>query len=417
MTLKKYKVRRLLILCLLEVLVLGGHALHSHLKGEREEEASGEKVLQGTPVVLTPLELRSFERTVTFTGNLEAKSFALVSPRVGGALEDVFVEEGDRVTAHETKLFQTDPLTLEKGLEIARQEHTVAQHAVREKKANLERLQADFAKAEQDYKRGKELLAQHAISTSAFEEYESRYRQGLALIKHAKVLISLTQEQEIQARLHLEIAGKNLQDSLVMAPISGVITERFREPGEMGEIGKPVLRIENLEALEAVGFLPEDYFHEVLPGTTPVRVRVGALELPLQKITYKSPTVDRTLRTFEVKVHLSDPPPGITPGRIAHLEVLLESRTALGVPREALVAKRSGPVLFAAEGGKAREIPVVAGLETEGWVEIRKTAGASNTASDTASEDFLLEEGTPVVTQGQLFLEEGSLLAPVGGDN
>ena len=406
MTLKQHKGWRLLILSLLGMLALGGHALHNHMKGEIKEGVSEDKVLRGTPVVLTPAALHPFERTVMFTGNLEAKSFVLVSPRIGGALEDIFVEEGDAVTAHETKLFQTDPLTLEKGLQIARQEHTVAQHAVREKKANLERLQADFTKAEQDYTRGKELLAQHAISTSAFEEYESRYLQGLALIKHAKVLISLAQEQEIQARLHMDIAAKNLRDSLVMAPISGVVTERFREPGEMGEIGKPVLRIENLEALEVAGFLPEDYFHQVFPGTTPVRIRVGTLKLPLQKITYKSPTVDRTLRTFEVKVHLENPSPGITPGRIAHLEVLLESRTALGVPREALVAKRSGPVLFAAEGTRAREIPVVPGLETEGWVEIRDYSG-----------DFSLGEGSRVITQGQLFLEEGALLAPVGGDN
>jgi len=413
MTLKQHKGWRLLVLCLLGVVALGGHALHSHLRGALEKEAPEDKVLRGTPVVLTPATLRSFERTVTFTGNLEAKSFVLVSPRVGGALEEIFVEEGDAVTAQETKLFQTDPLTLEKGLEIARQEHTVAQHAVREKKAHLERLQADFTKAEQDYKRGKELLAQKAISTSAFEEYESRYLQGLALIKHAKVLIALAQEQEIQARLHMDIAAKNLRDSLVMAPISGVVTERFREPGEMGESGKPVLRIENLEALEVAGFLPEEYFHEVLPGTTPVRVRVGTLELLLQKITYKSPTVDHTLRTFEVKVHLENPPSGVTPGRIAHLEVLLESHTALGVPREALVAKRSGRVLFVAEGERAREIPVVPGLETEGWVEIRETPAAS----EAASRDFSLKEGTSVVTQGQLFLEEGSLLAPVRGDN
>jgi len=403
MTLRQHRGWRLLILCLIGAGILGGHALYSQRK---DKAPSPEDSFRGTPVVLTKAALRPFERIVTLTGNVEARSFALVSPRIAGTLEDIFVDEGDAVKAQETKLFQTDPLTLEKSLKIARQEYTVAQHAVREKQANLERLQADFAKAEQDHKRGKDLLAQHAISTSAFEEYESRYLQGLALIKHAKVLIALTREQEVQARLHLEIAEKNLGDSLVLAPISGVVTERFREPGEMGEVGKPVLRIEDLNALEVAGFLPEEYFHEILPGTTSVRIRVGALELSPQKITYKGPTVDRQLRTFEIKVLLENPPEGITPGRIAHLEVLLENRTALGVPREALVTKRSGPVLFAAEGTRAREIPVIPGLETEGWVEIRESSGK-----------FPLEEGTPIIIQGQLLMEEGTLIAPPGGND
>ncbi|HOO64699.1 MAG TPA: efflux RND transporter periplasmic adaptor subunit [Synergistaceae bacterium] len=400
MTIREHKGWRLLLLCILGAAVLVGHALY----GSREkEETSSPETSRGVPVVFSEAALRPFERKISLAGNLEAKNLSLVAPRIGGALDQIFVDEGDVVKAHETKLFQTDSLTLEKALEIARQEHIVSQHAVREKQANLERLQADFAKAEQDYRRGKKLLEQHAISTSAFEEYESRYLQGQALIKHARVLIALSREQEVQAKLGLEIAEKNLEDSLVLAPIDGIVTARFKEPGEMGEVGKPVLQIEDLHTLEASAFLPEEYYGEILPGTTPVRVGVGNLELPLQKISYKSPRVVQDLRTFEIKVLLGNPPSEITPGRMARLEVLLESRTALGVPREALVEKTSGTVLFVAEKEKtARQLEVLPGLETDGWVEIRSTSG-----------DITLEEGTPVITQGQLYVEEGTPLAPV----
>ena len=399
MTIREHKGWRLVILCVFAAAIFGGHALYS---SRQKEEVSSRENSREVPVVLTPAAVRSFERRIDLTGNLEARNFSLVAPRIGGVLDHIFVEEGDAVEAHKTKLFQTDPRTLEKALEIARQEHLVAQHAVREKRASLERLQADFVKAEQDYKRGKKLLEQHAISTSAFEEYESRYLQSQALIKHARVLIALSKEQEIQAKLGLEIAAKNLEDSLVLAPISGVVTERFREPGEMGEVGKPVLRIEDLRTLELSAFLPEEFYGEILPGITPVRIRVGKLDLPLQKITYKSPRVDENLRTFEIKTILSHPPEEITPGRMAHLEVLLESRTALGVPREALVEKISGPHIFVAPENKARGIAVSPGLETRGWVEIRETSG-----------DFTLREGTPVITQGQLLVEEGTPVSPV----
>ena len=57
------------------------------------------------PVVLTPATQQIFEQRVVVQGNVEAKEFAMVSPRVQGVIEAIFVDEGDSVIANETKLF------------------------------------------------------------------------------------------------------------------------------------------------------------------------------------------------------------------------------------------------------------------------------------------------------------------------
>jgi len=162
------------------------------------------------PVIITPARAMRFERTLAVVGTVEARNYALVSPRIPGPLDAIYVDEGDRVEAGKTRLFQTDALKLQKAVEIARQQHAVARCAVLEKRANLERVAADTRKAELDFGRAKELFAKTVISKSAYDADESTYLQAAAAQKHAQVLIDLAVEQEKQARLALEIAQKDL---------------------------------------------------------------------------------------------------------------------------------------------------------------------------------------------------------------
>ena len=64
------------------------------------------------PVVLTPATLQIFKQRVAVQGNVEAKEFAMISPRVQGIIEAVFVDEGDSVTAGKTRLFKSDAINL-----------------------------------------------------------------------------------------------------------------------------------------------------------------------------------------------------------------------------------------------------------------------------------------------------------------
>ena len=83
-------------------------------------------------VVTTPVTMRHFERSLLVQGNVEAKHFAMVGPRIPGTIEAIDVEEGDPVIAGQTKLFETDAVALEKNVQINRHNLTVAQCARRE---------------------------------------------------------------------------------------------------------------------------------------------------------------------------------------------------------------------------------------------------------------------------------------------
>ena len=157
------------------------------------------------PVVLTPSQLMVFEDLIVVQGNLEAKNFAMVSPRIPGTIEAIYVDEGEMVVAGQAKLFQTDDLKLNKAVEIQEHELEVADFEKREKAAELERVDADLHKTELDFNRYKRLFAKDAVTADAFEQKESQYKQVQALRKLAQAQMNLAIAKENQAKASLSL--------------------------------------------------------------------------------------------------------------------------------------------------------------------------------------------------------------------
>ena len=345
------------------------------------------------PVVLTPAKLMDFDERLAVQGDVQAKNFALVTARVLGTLDAIYVDEGDKVEAGKTKLFQVDALNLEKAVDASRQALAVARCSTREKEANRDGVAADFHKAEKDYRRYEQLRKDGVVTQDALEQAESRYLQVQAQLKHAETLIDLAKAQEGQTQAALAIAEKNLADSLIMAPISGTITARFKEPGEMAEAGKPVVRIEDLSVVEPSAFLPAEYYHRVVPGETQMSVGVNGVDAGTRAVSYRSPTIQSKLRTFEVRCVITDPTAGVVPGAMADIAVVLDRRRGLGVPVGTIQQRGDRQVVFVVENGRAKMVDVKVGLQTDGSSEISAES---------------LAEGAGVVTMGQSFLNDGT---------
>jgi multidrug efflux pump subunit AcrA (membrane-fusion protein) len=320
----------------------------------------------------------------------------MVSPRIPGTLEEFCVDEGDNVIAGQTKLFQTDSVKLEQNVTISEHDLAVARCAQRQAEANQEKVSADFDKAELDFKRFERLLEKKATTQNVFEQQQSRYKQMAAAKKLTKAQVELAAEQVRQAEAALAIATKDMADTSVLAPISGEVSMRMAEPGEMGEAGRPVLRIEDTSMVEVSVFLPAVYYPAVIKGQTQMKVNVSGIDLGLQTISYKSPTIDSKLRTFEVKCLLKDPPDGVAPGAMARIVGVLESREALGVPSVAIQHRGGRKVLFVVKDDISHQVAVQPGIEMDGWIEISQGE---------------LNEETAVVTMGQYMIEEGTRVA------
>ena len=368
------------------------YAIFRNLSGKAESATNENTEEKLIPVVVNSPVLRDFERRLVVQGNLEAAEYAIVSPRIQGTIDAIFVDEGASVVAGKTMLFQIDKLNLEKVVTLRRHDLEVAKHAKRERAANLKRVQADYEKTELDYNRYVRLFDKEAVTPDAFERQESVYKQAKAMLEHAQTLVDLAGEQEKQAEVALAMSEKDLSDAVINAPISGKISERLQEPGEMGKPGQPVVRIDNTSVIEASAYLPAQYYSRIIPGETRMNIEVSGIDVGQQVVSYRSPTIDHRLRTFEVKCVLKSPPEGVVPGAMAQIVIVLESRKGLGVPSEAIMERGGRSVVFVVRDGTSHQASVRTGLETSGWTEII---------------DSDLNEEASVVTMGQQMIGEG----------
>jgi multidrug efflux pump subunit AcrA (membrane-fusion protein) len=150
--------------------------------------------------------------------------------------------------------------------------------------------------------------------------------------------------------------------------------------------------IKNLEEVEVEAYLPAEYYHRVIPGSTTVELSTRALRPTETAITYKSPVINPTLRTFQIKCSSPDHEFQLIPGELVELSVVLLRREGLAVPDNAILQREQSRIVFIVENDKARMVKVKCGLENDGMTEI---------FSDQ------LKPGMPLVTQGQYLLNDG----------
>jgi len=324
-------------------------------------------------------------------GSLEAKNRADVASRIDGTLEEIWVDEGDAVVAGQTALFQVDAANRQNSLTIAEQNLAVAQASRAVAQASAQKTEAEAHKANLDFARYDRLHRDGRVSDNEFEGAQVQHEAAKAAIDVAQAQVDLAERQVKQAEASRAIAQKNLEDAKVTAPISGFVSSRTAEPGEQMSVGRVVLRIDDLAEIEAAAYLPAQYHADVVPNRTTFRLGVAGRAAGQHVVTYRSPTINPVLRTFEIKGRVEDAGELAAPGSMADLTIVFESRAGLGVPSAAVLIRNGKPTIFVVQAGKAVQREVQTGLQNDGWTEILSGLAA----------------GESVVTEGQTQLRDG----------
>jgi len=354
-----------------------------------------EKVKQSTvKVVTSKLIPKLFQEKVRVLGNVEPKEYAMICARVGGVLDSIDIKEGDKVKKRQL-LFQTDKINLENLLEISKENLNVVQASINEANANLAKNTAAYEKAVLDYERYKRLFKiDKAITKDAFERVESTWKQLKAGIKHANALVELTKAQARQAESSLKIAKKQLRDSQIKAPFDGVITHKYMENNEFAKLGQAVIRIENANNLELSMLLSSEYYEQVIENQTIVNIySLKGKLLEKSKITYRSPFIEKTNRTFQIKVDLNSKDTFIS-GMLCSVEIVLTESKGFGIRKDAVLRRSQGEsFIFIVKDEKAQLIEVKTGIIDNDLIELKNVNDLLN---------------VQIVIQGQAFLNDGT---------
>lgn len=216
---------------------------------------------------------------------------------------------------------------------------------IESKRLSLETSRREFEKQQSLYDKGGVTLGDLRESERAYMDAEYNYQN--AMIQLAKMLIT--------------------------ASFDGVITKLpYHTEGIKVETGVEMVQVMDYRELYLEVDLPGKELGTV-EADQPVRVMSYSMPDDTLKgrVTQVSPALDPDSRSFTASIYIDNPEWLFRPGMFVKAEIIVARRdSAVVVPKEIILAKRKGKVVFIVERGTARERVITTGLENPDAVEV-----------------------------------------------
>ncbi len=311
-------------------------------------------------VEAAPILPGSLTDVLEISGRLEPRAEVLISSELGGAVEEVRFDKGDRIR---------------KGALLARVGSDLLRVALAEAEAELEGAQLDYTQA-------KLLVEREASPAQDFLGAEVNLKRFEARVEAARL---------------------RLARSEIIAPASGVIVQRDIEPGEVLGLGSPVAVLHDTAVLRATIGIPETDIAFFAVGS-PAEVSVDAYpDRSFEgRIAYIAPSATSPGRNFQAEVEVANGDGALRSGLIVRTR--LQRRAfddAVVVARDVLVERDGILHAFVLEDGTADLRTITLGPDEGDRVVI--TSG--------------LEVGETLITNGHRNLLDGQPVRVVSRAN
>lgn len=425
-------------------------------------DMSGEKQDDSTAVQVTKVKAETIEREVVYTGKVQPSQTINVMPKTSGEVKTVNFEVGDTVKAGDV-LFTINTESIENEiskLKVSLKANDVsiknAQLAIEQlnggqEQTNLLQMQAaiDNAKiqldnastalntAKDNYDKNKILLDSAVISQNSFNSFDSAYKQAQnayeqansaykQAVENLKIYKEKTIKEKEQAALNsfesakankeatelqLKILEKSLADTVVTAPISGVISAKGVSIANTASPQTTAATILDLSSVTVDVNVSEATVSALSQGDkVSVLISTISKEPIVGKIKSINPTVD-TSGTYPVKVEISNQNDRIKAGMFAQVTFSEEKvENAIVVPNNAVLYDETGKYVYIVENNVAIKkyvetgvdngvnIQIVSGIEDSQYVV---TVG-SNYVSDQRKVRIVNELGEEVNLDGSV---------------
>ena len=310
-----------------------------------EKEAEVQQQERVVAVSGQVLNRSSQEISRTFTGTLAGGEEALLRAKIGEAVVDVFVSEGEKVKK-DARLLSLDPSG---------------------PSSQFQEAESVFRNAEKNYNKMQRLYDEGAISEMELDGTRTEYEVARANFSSASQLVD------------------------IQTPISGTVVSLPVSKGDFVAVGQTVAIVAQIDTLRARFEARLQDLEQLKLGGT-VTIQVKDLDKSVKgKVTKVSRSADRTTRTFNVEVAFDNSGHFFRPGMFARVEAIVATLDdVVTVPRGAVLRLDGDRVVFVVKDGRSYRRAVSIGAELEGKAVI--TGG--------------VEPGDTVVVVGQNYLED-----------
>jgi len=272
------------------------------------------------PVLTEKVSVQPVAQEISVSGNIEGNKTVRLGFLVAGKINHISANEGQTVRSGQL-IASLDPASYNIAKELA---------------------DIQVNQVTDEYERLKKMHERNSIAESDFR----------------KVDFAL-QGARVQQKLH----DKNLADTKLYAPFSGVLLKKLAEPGEIVAQGMPILVVSDIQKVKVSAYIPESQLSLIRIGQM-ANVQVSALGETFEgKIVEVGGAADVTTRAFTVKIEVPNPKQIIRPGMIAEVTIpSTEEKSVLAIPATAILRTPEGQAyVFVADNGIAYQRNVSVG--------------------------------------------------------
>lgn len=342
--------------------------------------------IAGTKALTTPAD---------YIGNTTPFRTVSVRSQVEGRLIALNLDVGDTVKRGQI-ISQLDDFLLKTALQQAEAELATSQSEVAKAMTQVNNAEAEVEKAkleviqsQSDFQRQQKLFKEGAISEQTAQQAKTTaqttqkaLKVRIAQVRTEKQAVAAAQGRVFSQQAIVKAAKERRSYSRIISPITGIVTEKVTEPGNLLQPGNEVIKIADLSRIKVIVQVSELELGKIQVGQS-VQVRLDAF--PEQNIMGRvariSPIADPTARLIPVEVVIPNSGRNIGSGLLARVNFttqtpqrIVVSETAInGKARETQAEINNGKIFIVQEEdsqAKVKERSVTLGKKADDKVEV-----------------------------------------------
>jgi RND family efflux transporter, MFP subunit len=319
--------KRVVLVILAMVIMLTGCGA----SGQTDKSSDSSSKVQASNPVFVMAGVIDANDKVGITSKISARVTS-INAEVG-----TVVKQGDTLVTFDTKDLQAQVAQAQAGVNTAEANLLKTQAGARpeqiaQAQAAVDSAKTSYLNAKNNYDRSQQLAAAGAISQSQLESaqtqlaalqasYSSAQDQLDMLTKgETQETINVLQAQVKQAQAALDLAKTQLSNGTLVSPISGTVSAKNINVGELASPGVTLVSIVNNSTLFVQASLPDGLANSVKVGQA---VIVKVADIPDKEFTGKisviDPVIDSRSRSVLVKTELNNPNSVLKPGMLAEI--------------------------------------------------------------------------------------------------
>lgn len=330
-----------------------------------------------------------FEDYISFQAQVEPLHAMLVNIVEGGAVQELFIENGAMVEKGTPLARLYNPNTefsyLSQETAIIEQMNNlnVSKLDIRNQELGLSKdlvsMQHDYNVAEQNYVLNEKLYRQEVLSLNEWTESQERFRfqkerkQIIEESMHKEMQTNKVQLSQIDQALHimsqsLEKLRENKQNFLLLAPISGRLSSFEAILGKTYQAGESIGKIDVLKGYKLVANVDEFYLEKVELG------QQGQISLKDQMVLVTVSKVLPEVKSGRFEVELQfEKTEGIKLQQGTSFGVKLslsDKETKLLLPKGTFYSDTNGAWVYVVKGNRAERRAIELGRENPSYYEV-----------------------------------------------